>query len=276
MTMRTNKHFAPRAAIAMLALLLVTTAALMGCSSKGGQVNNEPVVGIAAAQPTTDNAAPEPAWELTGNTLTYGSHTYTMQGTIGLEYVTRAKGKVVFSNVPADLSEFQTVYEQLLGTTVYGVCAMMPMAFEMWGRNHTVGEQCLQLITGQTCYNEIMRELPRHMEASEYSPAGDSYVQRCLPAALLEGATKENGYNPTEPYTVNIGIGRQDTWGQESELLQANVYGLNIVAGNAWNTPERGITVMQAWRGDKLFKVNSCPALYINIFAPRQEWNGLK
>ena len=225
---------------------------------------------------SAESNAKEAQWSVNGNTLTYGSHTYTMQGNIGDDYVSGGTAKVTFTNVPVSYEEFRTVYEQLLGTTSYGVCAMMPMAFEMWGRNHDTGEQCLKLITGSTCYNEVMREMPRHMEASEHSPANDSYVQRCLPAALLEGATKENGYNPTEPYTVNIAVGRPEQWGEESEMLQANVYGLNIVAGNAWNTPRRGITVMQPWRGDKLFKVNSCPALYINIYAPRQDWNGLK
>lgn len=254
---------------------LALSTAIVGCTTKGGQINSA-TADYADQDASSEQQEAAPTWNLDGNVLTYGQHVYTMQGNIAADYTAGATARVTFTNVPTDLQEFQTVYQQLLGTTSYGVCAMMPMAFELWGRNHSLGEQCLQFITGSSCYSEVMRELPRHMEASEYSPANDSYVQRCLPAALLEGATKENGYNPTEPYTVNISIGRQDTWGQESEMLQANVYGLYIIAGNAWNTPQRTISVMQSWRGDKLFKVNSCPALYINIYAPRQDWQGLK
>lgn len=215
-------------------------------------------------------------WHLDGNTLTYGNHTYTMEGDFDREYVSGGKAKVTFTNVPSDYEEFRTVYEQLLGKTSYGVSAMLPMAFEMWGRDHATGEQCLKLITGGTCYNEVMRQLPDHMVASEHAPANDGYAQRCLPAATLEGANKENGYNPTEPYTVNMTIGLQNTWGEESEILQAYVYKLNIISGNAWSTPQRAVTVMLPWRGEQLYKVNACPSLYVNIFVPRQDWNGLK
>ncbi len=243
------------------------------CKDKSAKTDALPLEAPETLEPAEEAAV---SFRLEGNRLTYGSHVYTVEGNIGEDYVASAKARVTFTHVPADLHEFQTVYEQLLGKMSYGVCAMMPMAFELWGRSHEEGEQCLKLICGATCYNEVLRELPRHMEASEHSPAGDSYVQRCLPAALLEGATKENGYNPAEPYAVNISVGRKEAWKQESELLQADVFGLNIVAGNAWNTAERGISVMLPWRGDKLFKVNSCPALYVNIFAPRKDWNGLK
>ena len=218
----------------------------------------------------------EVCWLLDGNTLTYDDHTYTMEGNFDDEYVVGAKGKVTFTNVPTDYEEFRTVYEQLLGTTVYGVAAMLPMAFELWGRDHEVGKQCIALITGGTCYNEILRQLPAHMELSSQSPADDPYVQRCLPAAVLEGASKENGYNPKEPYTVNISIGRKAQWAEESEILQANVYQLYIISGNAWNTEQRTVTIMLPWRGDNLYRVNNCSSLYVNIFAPRQDWNGLK
>lgn len=252
---------------------------LAACS--GGQQKTAPsdsVTGILAADQPADSQPGEPTatWSVDGTTMTYGSHTYTMTGNITREYRQGATGRVTFTHVPADLQEFQTVYEQFLGKTSYGVCAMLPMAFELWGRNHHTGEQCLQLITTQSCYSEVMRELPRHMEASEHAPANDSYVQRCLPAALLEGATKENGYNPNQPYTVNVSIGRSDNWGQESEMLQGDVYALNIVTENAWNTPLRSVSTLLPWRGDQLYKVSSSPALYINIYAPRQDWNGLQ
>ena len=93
---------------------------------------------------------------------------------------------------------------------------------------------------------------------------------------MLEGATKENGYNPTEPYTVNMTIGREETWGEESEMLQGEVYQLNILSGNAWSTQQRSVSVMLPWKGPQLYKVNSCPSLYVNIFVPRKDWEGLK
>ena len=248
--------------------------ALAACSGKknGGQGLPEGIASVIQA----DGQSSDGDWSLDGNTLTYGSHVYTMTGNMEKNYVPGAKGKVTFTNVPSDLDEFSTVYEQLLGKTPYGIAAMLPMAFEMWGRNHDEGEQCIEMITGFTCFREIMRQLPAHMEMSKHSPVDDPYVQRCLPAAVLEGATKENGYNPTEPYTVNMTIGREETWGEESEMLQGEVYQLNILSGNAWSTQQRSVSVMLPWKGPQLYKVNSCPSLYVNIFVPRKDWEGLK
>ena len=266
----------------LLSLMVAGGTLLLSCAQKEGQRPVQGFAGTAQEESTDGNAQEAPAeeskpqWQVDGNTLTYGQHTYTMEGNMDKEYVANAKAKVTFTNVPSDYEEFLTVYEQLLGKTSYGVSAMLPMAFELWGRDHELGKQCIALITGGTCYNEIMRQLPAHMELSSQSPADDPYVQRCLPAAVLEGATKENGYNPTEPYTVNMVIGRKAQWGEESEVLQANVYQLSILSGNAWHTPQRGVTVMLPWRGEQLYRVNACSSLYVNIFAPRQDWNGLK
>ena len=262
----------------LLPLLVAGGIVFSACSGKNTKGDAEALQqdNADAQAVIDDNNVKKPEWSVSGNTLTYGTHTYTMQGDFDKEYVSGGKAKVTFTNVPSDYDEFRTVYEQLLGKTSYGVSAMLPMAFEMWGRDHAMGEQCLTLITGGTCYNEIMRQLPDHMVASEYAPAGDGYAQRCLPAAVLEGANKENGYNPTEPYTVNMTIGLQNTWGEESEILQAYCYKLNIISGNAWNTTQRPVTVMLPWRGEQLYKVNNCSSLYVNIFVPRQDWDGLK
>ena len=262
----------------MLTMVVAIAAlSLASCLGKDGKQNNNSQLPEGIASVVQSNGQGDKAWSVEGQTMTYGNHIYTMEGDMDAgKYKAGTTGKVTFTNVPSDLQEFSVVYEQFLGKTPYGMAAMLPMAFEMWGRNHEEGEKCIEMITGFTCYREIMRQLPAHMELSKYSPENDPYVQRCLPAAVLDGATKENGYNPTEPYTVKMTIGREETWGEESELLQANVYQLYILSGNAWSTPQRTVAVMKPWRGDKLFKVNSCPSLYVNIFVPRQDWQGLK
>ncbi len=265
----------------LLSLIVAGGAVLSACTSKGVKEAVQSFrEGVADGQSDGDDESySETAadWDVSGNTMTYGDHTYTIDGNIiAEEYVPSSKAKVTFTNVPADYEEFRTVYEEFLGKSIYGVTAMLPMAFEMWGRDHEMGKQCIALITGGTCYNEIMRQLPSHMEASSQSPENDLYVQRCMPAAILEGANKENGYNPKYPYTVNITIGQKVRWAEESEILQAYVYQLYLISGNAWSTPQRSVTVMQQWRGDNLYRINNCSALYVNIFAPRQDWNGLK
>ena len=143
--------------------------------------------GFEDAQGKTSVAKEEKTdWHLDGNTLTYGNHTYTMEGNIDFDFVEGAKASVTFTNVPSDLQEFKTVYEQLLGKTIYGVCAMMPMAFELWGRNHQTGEQALQMICGSSCYNEVMRQLPG-VWGGRFSGAG--FKGACI--ALVDPAYKE-------------------------------------------------------------------------------------
>ena len=216
------------------------------------------------------------SFSIDGDTLKWGHHAYVMTGDMGDEYVEGAVGQVSFTNVPSDFTEFKTVYEKFLGTTPYGTAAMLPMAFELYARQKNVGDSCLQLLCSDLCYKEVLRELPRKLNASEQSPASDPYVQRCLPAAVLQGATKENGYNPTEPYTVTMTIGMKRTYREGSEVLQAYTYQLDIVAdGNAWNTPHRTVRLQRGW-SDLLYKVNTCGSLYFNIYAPRKPWQGLK
>ena len=39
---------------------------------------------------------------------------------------------------------------------------------------------------------------------SKHAPVGDTYIQPYLPAAVLKGATPENGYTPTLPVSITV------------------------------------------------------------------------
>ena len=68
-----------------------------------------------------------------GNTLTYGSHTYTVMGEIDLEDTNHKvpTASVSFTNIPSGYTEFEAVYEGLLGKSLQGTAAMIPMAIEI-------------------------------------------------------------------------------------------------------------------------------------------------
>ena len=83
-----------------------------------------------------------------GNTITYGNHSYTVKGSIdvnGTEHK-NATAWVEFTNIPSGYTEFKAVYEGLLGKSVQGTAAMIPMAIEIYARNASTGEKCLQLL----------------------------------------------------------------------------------------------------------------------------------
>ena len=141
-------------------------------------------------------------------TFSYGSHTYTMEGTLTADaYDAKATGKVTFTNIPADYAEFEAVYTQFLGKTPHGAAAMMPMAMELYRRDRALGLQCLQLVCYPTNVNSVTSILNTKYGAAKFAPENDPYLQPYLPAAVLKGATPDNGYT-----TTAIGLSVPTPW----------------------------------------------------------------
>ena len=139
------------------------------------------------------------------STWSYGEHQYTMKGNLTAEkYNKKATGVVTFTNVPKDYEEFEALYKEFLGKTPHGTAAMMPMAMEIYGRDREEGLRCIQLISWPSNVNSVVSQLKQKYGTSEYAPANDGYHQRYLPAAVLKGATPQNGYSPKRPYTIEM------------------------------------------------------------------------
>ena len=132
---------------------------------------------------------------------TYGDHTYTMKGNLTAEkYRKDAFGEVTFTNVPSNYDEFEAVYSEFLGRTAYGTAAMIPMAMEIYARNREEGKKCFNLLCYSTNVNPVVSRLRDKFGAEP----NDDYGERYLPAAVLKGATPQNGYTPQKPYTVEM------------------------------------------------------------------------
>ena len=132
-------------------------------------------------------------------TWTYGDHTYTMKGNLTADkYKKDAFGEVTFTNIPTDYNEFEALYSEFLGRTPHGAAAMIPMAMEMYARDREMGKKCIELLSYPSNVNSIISRLKDKFGSDE------SYGQRYLPAAVLEGATAANGYKPNRPYTVTM------------------------------------------------------------------------
>lgn len=200
--------------------------------------------------------------------FTYNGHTYTMEGNLTIEkYNPKATGKVTFTHIPSDYEEFAYVYE-LLGQTPYGVAAMMPMAMEMYARDSKVGEECIKLINAQNNVSSVMSILRDKLkDVGE----GDTYCQRYLPAAVLDGATPENGYTPKKPYTINMKASVNKH--QEMQLFDGTVMYIYIM-GKGWDTEQRSIEIVKT-SDSELFKVFNCPSLYVQCKRIKGKWNGL-
>ena len=215
--------------------------------------------------------------QVNGNTLTYGSHTYTVNGEIELNgtYFQSPTATVTFTNIPSGYKEFEAVYNNLLGKSIQGTAAMVPMAIEIYARNASTGEKCLNLLcNGTATVSEITRTLKQKFNYSEYSPENDQYVQRYLPAALLKDASYINGYAPIEPYTVEMC--RSANAPQDAPLTGGMVYYTYILTSGGWDTFQRAIDVIQPY-GSDTYKVFNCPAAYSQCRTLQNgPWQGLK
>ena len=209
-----------------------------------------------------------------GNTLRYGNHTYTVSGEIDHSsgQFKTPTAKVTFTNVPSDYAEFEAVYQNLLGKSVQGTAAMVPMALELYARDAGVGERCLHLLcNGSATVSEITRELKRKLEPSRYSPDNDPYIQRYLPAAVLKGAVPSNAYTPTKPYTVEMCPSPNGV--KAAPLTGGTVTYLYILAGG-WDTYQRAVDIFLK-DGDDHYKVFNCPSCYTQCKQIVGKWPGL-
>ena len=217
---------------------------------------------------------PTDAQEKKQTTFTYGSHTYTMEGTFTADiYDANATGTVTFTHIPADYTEFEAVYTRFLGKTPHGAAAMMPMAMELYRRDREMGLQCLKLLCYPSNVSSVTSILNTKYSASKFAPTDDPYLQPYLPAAVLKGATPDNGYTPQRPYTVEMRASVNKH--QELRISGSGTVVYLYVMGKGWDTEKRQVEVVLQ-PGSQLHQVFNCPSLYTQCKQIRGQWKGLE
>ena len=211
-----------------------------------------------------------------GNTITYGTHKYTINAEIDTETTEfkTATASVSFTNIPSGLTEFTAVYDNLLGKSLAGTAAMIPMAMEIYARDAATGEACLNLLcNGSATVSEIIRELRNKFVPTEINGKDDPYLERYLPAALLKGATYTNAYKPDTPYTVELTMSPNGV--QDAQLTGGKVTYLYILTSGGWDTFQRGVEIFLPYNTVR-FKVFNCPSCYTQCRTIQGTWAGLK
>ena len=101
--------------------------------------------------------------------------------------------KVVFGSMPATLAEFTKLPEANL-TIPENTCAMFLLALKLYVENRYMGVEAINLLRG-----------PRPLSNYEIQFLNDRLGdKKYLPMAYFEGATPQNNYAPTAPYTVDF------------------------------------------------------------------------
>ena len=214
-----------------------------------------------------------------GNAMSYGNHSYSVSGAIDFnfdaaQYTQQATASVQFTNIPSGYNEFKAVYEGLLGKSIQGTAAMVPMAMEIYARNVETGTKCFQLLCkDDVTVTGILRNLKQKIVPSEYSPENDNYLQRYLPAALLKGASYENAYAPSTPYVVETGASANKF--QETKMAPYGTVYYVYIFSDGWDSRNRGVDVFLP-DGESLYKVQNCPSCYTQCKTIKGTWGGLK
>lgn len=100
----------------------------------------------------------------------------------------------VFSSLPESLSELQSLPEATLDTP-FKTAALSVLALCAYSADRTVGTEMLNWLRG-----------PRPLNGQEISFLNDRFCdgKTYLPFTYFSGATPDNGYTPSTPYTIAI------------------------------------------------------------------------
>ena len=185
-----------------------------------------------------------------------------ISGTIShTKHTAGQKGTVTFDRFPATVQEFQEVREKI-GGEPHGAVALQVMAYEMFRRDRTIGEECIRL---NSVNNIVTSSTGRLKELF----GNDAYYARPYQmAALLKGATPENGYNPTKPYTIEVQVHKVNKY-QKSSIFQTDVLYLQVIT-HGKDRGVDGISVLKTHKADepsegKYFIVFGCSDVYSQV-----------
>ena len=173
---------------------------------------------------------------------------------------------VTFARFPASLAEWQQA-QSVLGSEPQGAVALQVMAFELFRRDPAAGRQALEKNNTSTNFNSTVERLQQLMDAKD-----TYYARPYIAAALLKGATPDNGYQPETPYRVEMRVNPATKY-QESQMLHGTVISLQVNS-QGWDTNWRGVEVVKP-EGQTFYVVSNCPALYTQCKQVKGSWEGL-
>jgi len=186
----------------------------------------------------------------------------TISGEIShTDHIPGQTGTVTFSRFPFSVAEFNQARVQI-GGEPHGAAALQIMVSEMWRRNNQKGKECIDLNNTKTNSTSVVNRL-----TDLYRPSTQRPYQM---AAYLKGASWENGYNPTKPYTVELRVAAGRPYNNSTDY-QATVIYLEVIS-NGHDSGSVPVSVLKTERpGEasegKYFIIFDCNSLYLQCKA---------
>lgn len=161
--------------------------------------------------------------------------------------------KVSIDQMPRTLSEFNQAYAEV-GKEPEGAVMAVLMAMDIYRQDPELGKECIKLCNVDNNFYSITSRLK-----DLYSKDDPYYGRQYQVAAFFEGATPQNGFNPTRPYTIRVRKHPVHP-DERSQSLRGYVKYLQVYS-DGFDSSWRGCDVVRQ-QGDELYKVANCPSMY--------------
>lgn len=197
----------------------------------------------------------------------------SMEGSINPDtWTPEEEATVTISGIPRTVEGFKQLQGEI-GGTPQGAVALQLVAFEMYNQDKEVGTECVKLNNTETNIPSVMRRLP---DIFGKNALDDGYARKHLVATYFEGATPENGFNPTKPYTIRVRSHKIHKY-ERSESLKGYVLYLNVYS-SGYDTSWRGCEVVKQ-KGSEYYKVSNSPSMYVQCkevpFDAEEDYKGI-
>ena len=162
------------------------------------------------------------------------------------------------SRFPVTLEEFKALQTQAAAEP-QGAVVVLLAAMNIYKDDEALGKKCLEL-SMYRLYPSILDLMKRKLR----DPESNGYSQHFIHMAYLKGASPENNYTPSKPYTVEVAVNSGRPY-QKLTSANAQVIYLRIATKGA-DSP-RPIEVIKP-HGTNYFVVNNASSIISQVKFP--------
>lgn len=175
---------------------------------------------------------------------------------------------VTLSAFPGSLRSFQDLQSQI-GTDPVGAAVLPLVGMEVYyQRGSKIGLECIKSACTESTFTDRLQQRLLDM----YKSTDANYFRPYQVAAFLKGASPENGYNPTKPYTFELTYKSKE----EAQLLGGTVYTFRLKYSGSETSSDVQVQVVRP-NGQQYFIASSWSSCYVYVkqIAYGQTFNGL-
>lgn len=169
-------------------------------------------------------------------------------------------GTCSVEKLPENETEFDALQQQV-GGEPQGAVMVMLAAMNLYVHDEQAGLSCLR----KAMYDSYSSDMQRLKDKLRPASKNDTYAQTFLPMAFFRGATPENNYKPSQPYTVEVHVNDARPYSRLTEARAPVIY-LNLLTKGS-DSGIRPVEVIKA-RGKPYFTVFNTAGLTSQVKFP--------